>query len=250
MNKNVIIFLTACINPEKMAFTALLDIDLRKKHYINAINFYLIKTNLKILFVENSGVDLSYLFQKEIKNDRLEMLTFNGNDHQKSLGKGVGEMVILEHAIAKSIFFKKTDFLFKITGRYKILNINQFIKQYFKNNSVDLLVNMQPKLCRADSRLFGSNKAFYNTLVKYKNTIDETNKVYFEHVLYKAVYETVLSTLPNLGKSKFAILNNIPRYSGVKGTDKLSYNDSWIYWFIKNSILKLLLFAQRTIHLR
>jgi hypothetical protein len=129
MNNNLLIFLTACINPENMAFTALLDMDRRKKHYIDALNFYIEKTNLKILFVENSGVDLSYLFQKEIKNERLEILTFNGNDHQKSLGKGVGEMVILEHAIAKSIFFKKSNFLFKITGRYKILNINQFIKQ-------------------------------------------------------------------------------------------------------------------------
>ena len=250
MNNNLLIFLTACINPENMAFTALLDMDRRKKHYIDALNFYIEKTNLKILFVENSGINLSNIFQKEIKSGRLEILTFNGNNHKKSLGKGVGEMVILEHAIEKSIFFKKSDFIFKITGRYRILNINQFIKQYFKNNSVDLLVNMQPKLCRADARLFGSNKAFYNTLVKYKNTIDDTNKVYFEHVLYKAVYETVLSTLPNLGQSKFAIFHNIPRYSGVKGTDKLSYNDSWIYWFIKNSILKILLFTQRTIHLR
>ena len=250
MNNNLLIFLTACINPENMAFTALLDMDRRKKHYIDALNFYIEKTNLKILFVENSGINLSNIFQKEIKSGRLEILTFNGNNHKKSLGKGVGEMVILEHAIEKSIFFKKSDFIFKITGRYRILNINQFIKQYFKNNSVDLLVNMQPKLCRADARLFGSNKAFYNTLVKYKNTIDDTNKVYFEHVLYKAVYEIVLSTLPNLGQSKFAIFHNIPRYSGVKGTDKLSYNDSWIYWFIKNSILKILLFTQRTIHLR
>lgn len=36
-----ILLLTACINPDGMPFTCLADVGVRKKQYIEALNFYL-----------------------------------------------------------------------------------------------------------------------------------------------------------------------------------------------------------------
>lgn len=53
-----ILLLTACINPDGMPFTCLADVGVRKKQYIEALNFYLKNTTRKIVFVENSGTDM------------------------------------------------------------------------------------------------------------------------------------------------------------------------------------------------
>ena len=39
-------------------------------------------------FVENTDYDISSYFTKEIGQGRLECLSFNGNDYDKSFGKG------------------------------------------------------------------------------------------------------------------------------------------------------------------
>ena len=57
-----ILLLTACINPDGMPFTCLADVGVRKKQYIEALNFYLKNTTRKIVFVENSGTDISSSF--------------------------------------------------------------------------------------------------------------------------------------------------------------------------------------------
>ena len=69
-----ILLLTACINPDGMPFTCLADVGVRKKQYIEALNFYLKNTTRKIVFVENSGTDISSSF-KDFQH-RIEFLCF------------------------------------------------------------------------------------------------------------------------------------------------------------------------------
>ena len=96
-----ILLLTACINPDGMPFTCLADVGVRKKQYIEALNFYLKNTTRKIVFVENSGTDISSSF-KDFQH-RIEFLCFDGNlCFDKRKGKGYGEALILEYAMAKS----------------------------------------------------------------------------------------------------------------------------------------------------
>lgn len=71
-----ILLLTACINPDGMPFTCLADVGVRKKQYIEALNFYLKNTTRKIVFVENSGTDISSSF-KDFQH-RIEFLCFDG----------------------------------------------------------------------------------------------------------------------------------------------------------------------------
>ena len=86
MGKSTVILLTASISPDGMAYTAVQDSNERKRQYIDAIKFYIDSTNYPIIFCNNSGEDLSVEFP-EVRN-RVEFLSFFGNDYDKQLGKG------------------------------------------------------------------------------------------------------------------------------------------------------------------
>lgn len=229
-SKPPLIFLTGCINPKGMKHTRLQNPDIRRTHYLEAIRFYLNNTSCPILFVENSGSDIVEHFQKEIQNNRLEILTFDGNNYNSDLGKGYGEMLIIEHALNQSSFILNCDYVFKITGRYKILNINSFVKYYrYELNKQSLLVDLKQNSTFSDSRFFGSDVSFLSdVLLQYKNLVNDSRSIFFEHVLCK-------STLEALTKNHhLAAFKSKPRYSGVYGTDNTVYNDSFWYWFPRN----------------
>lgn len=237
--------LTGCIDPNNMSFTKLQDIDTRKKHYLESIKYYLNETNLSILFVENSGYDISDSFVPEVNSGRLEILTFNGNNYNRLLGKGYGEMLILEYASTFSNLFKTADFIFKITGRYRVLNIQSYINYYFINkNSFDILINFKPDLSFVDSRFWGAKSLFFTeSLIKYKDIIDDSNSIHFEHALCKAVHDFINNGFIYSG------LNHYPRYSGIYGTDGSRYNDSWLHWIVREILVKILNFIQKKIQI-
>ena len=96
----MILLLTGCINANGMSFTALSNLEERKRQYISAIRYYISNTNFQIVFSENSGTDISPLFQEVIDSGRMEYLTFNGNqctitsDDEEIPSDGSGEFII------------------------------------------------------------------------------------------------------------------------------------------------------------
>lgn len=128
LKENIVILLSACINPSGMPFTMLQDCNIRKNQYIKAINWYLVHTTFPIVFVENSGIYIGDSFNEYIESNRIEFITFNGNNYDKSLGKGYGEALIIEEAIEKSKLLSNCDNIVKITGRLIIKNIKKLTK--------------------------------------------------------------------------------------------------------------------------
>ena len=135
----MILLLTACINPNGMTMTALSDKEERREQYVKAINYYLKNTKFPIVFTENSGTDISTLFENAIKSGRLEYLSFDGN-HAKERGKGYGECEIIQYALKNSTTIQsaKDKRIAKITGRLIIKNINipSRINISFKTDSI------------------------------------------------------------------------------------------------------------------
>jgi hypothetical protein len=241
---NILLLLTGCINPNNMSFTVLQDIDIRKNQYIAAIRFYLNSSKCRILFVENSGNDISNYFQNEIFSKRLEILVFNGNDYDTKLGKGYGEMLIINYAFDKSEFIKSSDFIFKITGRYKIINHESFEK-YYETKKPDLMINLNSNILLADSRFFGATPYFYTRiLLDFKSIVNDTNGIYFEHALSKSVQRALLEG------QNYSSLHYLPRYSGITGTDGRVYNDSFLYWFRRSILLKISNFIRIFLNIR
>lgn len=222
----VVILLTGCINPMGMSFTKLQDPVIRKRQYIDAIKFYLTNTENDIVFVENTGVDLSDQFIDQ--KNRLEVITFLGNNYNKLLGKGYGEMLILKHAFEFSQFIKKHTSICKITGRYKILNIKSILRSYSESNC-NVMVDLPKQLRYGDSRIFIAEKFFFlDYLFKRIELINDSNGVYFEHILNNAVLKFIMenhSWLP---------LKFIPRIVAQSGTDSLHYDHSFFKWFPAN----------------
>jgi hypothetical protein len=224
-----LIFLTGCIQPNGMSFTKLQDPPVRQNQYVDAIRFYLNNSTLPLLFVENSGVDISDLFQKEITEGRLEIIAFNGNNYDKKLGKGYGEMLIIEKALKNSLFLKNSQFVFKITGRYQLLNLDSYLEYRRKSNGLELMVDLRRQLQYADSRFWGSSINFLvEILLKYKEEINDSNNFYFEHALCYATHEAISK------KYSFSVLKYKPRFKGTYATDNKKYRSSFIYWWPLN----------------
>ncbi len=240
--KQPIILLTGCINPEGMTFTKLQDPEKRRLQYIEAIKFYLDNTHNLIVFVENSGIDISKEFVHSTHKDRLEILTFFGNGFEKHLGKGYGEMIILKHAFEYSNFIKKSNSIFKITGRYKLLNIKSILKAYGQHNC-DVMVDLPCQLKYSDSRTFIADKAFFvDFLFQTASMINDSIGYYFEHALNRAVLLSIMEK-----KYSYLPFKYKPRLKGESGTDNLNYDYSFFYWFPQNlrQIIQFKLFLRK-----
>lgn len=189
MNKSVIL-LTACIHPNGMSFTQLTSSDERMKQYINALNFYIQNTSLPIVFVENTNTDISDKFKQEIQSDRLEVLTFSGNDN-KQRGKGYGEAKIIKYALDNSrLLSSNINCIIKITGRLIVKNLNVLInvhKWLFVNKSIQTSINSD--LSFADSRMIIAPAEFYRLFIGNREMINDSKNVFFEHILAITIRE-------------------------------------------------------------
>lgn len=208
----MVILLTGCIDPNGMAYTALNSIEERKTQYVNAIQFYLKETSYPIVFCENSGTDISYLFQNHINSGRLECLSFYGNQN-KEKGKGYGEAEIIEYTLNHSRLICDNCIITKITGRLIINNICNILSPLKKqDNFVSCLFHSDLKF--ADSRLICAATGFYTEFLKNKDQINDNNGVYFEHILSSSVINSNMQYIP---------FSEAPEIIGESGTTGDTY---------------------------
>lgn len=189
---NQILLLTACINPGGMSFTAINNAELRKKQYIDALTFYLQKTDFPIVFVENTNTDLSDYFKADIDSGRLEILIFDGNKFPSYLGKGYGEALIINHAFAHSVILKNNrgKSVVKISGRHVVVNTNAIVSLVQKLTGTNCYVcsDFNTKTQGSISDMFLATTDFYQDyFLPSINLINDSNGVWFEHVLYRAM---------------------------------------------------------------
>lgn len=223
--KNAVLLLTGTVNPGGMVLTAIQDVEVRKNQYLEAIRFWLKTTDLPIVFVENSGTDLSGYFQDEIARGVLEMRHFNGNNYDKQLGKGIGELRCLEYACAHSPTIQQAAFVFKVTGRYKVLNFSTFLKEYRTEQAPDLLVDFKWNLSFCDSRFFGFSPQFVpDFLSNQGGVINDSAGVYLEHALSKAALTAIAAGYA------FRPFRTLPRIEGYSATVGVRYNSAYLHW--------------------
>jgi hypothetical protein len=201
-----------------MVYTALQNTKEREEQYINAINFYLTQTKYKIVFCNNSGEDISSKITGD--KNRIEFISFYGNDYDKSLGKGYGEFLILKPAFQCSELLKTSKYIIKITGRLIVNNIadvlkfNDVLLCYPKNK---IYVTIQDDIKSLDSRCFIATKKFFKLFLITENSINDTQGYYFEHLLYDVIQQH---------KKSFLCFDFcLPlAFCGVSGSTKQLYN--------------------------
>ena len=105
----------------------------RKKRYLECINVLLnlVKndTTIKPIIVENNGIRDTYL--NELNCD----IVYTDNNKIKYSHKGGNELIDIKEVISK-YNIKDNDIIIKLTGRYKILNLD-FINLVKNNSDID-----------------------------------------------------------------------------------------------------------------
>lgn len=181
---NIVILLTSCVNPNGMAFTAIQDPVVRLSQYQNSIDWYLRHTNYKIVVTDNSGYDFSVTYAKEVAQGRIEILFFDGNNYDKSIGKGYGEAKIIDYTIAHSSFITTETNIVKITGRLKVLNINKLLWNYYSGVMIWTYILGDRIIC--DSRFFVAPVAFFvDYFLKEIDSLNDSHGYFFENLLFK-----------------------------------------------------------------
>lgn len=213
----MIILLTGTVSPDGMFDTKLQNPDLRKKQYIEAIDFYLRETDLKIVFCENTCTNFFYEINSDHKYDRLEFITFNGNDYPKEFGKGYGEAKIIHYVIKHSRFLQNDNFFIKITGRVKILNIHDIISQFLElSHDINTIMI---ELCynnHARSVCYITSKQWmYETLMLYSNKLNDSKAYYFERMMFQSI----------LNSKKIRIKPCFAKIEGISGTFLTKYEN-------------------------
>ena len=208
------------------------------RQYREALDFYLNETTLPIVFCENTLCDFSEDYKEYIASGRLEYITFDGNNFDKSRGKGYGEALIMEEAFRHSRLLDQCNFVVKITGRLIVRNISQLVKDN-RRMFTDTIQTFYPNNNMADSRLVILPKLFcIDDFLARKDSINDTEGYYFEHLLYDAV----------ISRKKYIYVPflHVPLIDGVSGStgnlyksDNVKYNHHRFAFDMLGNALKM-----------
>ena len=218
--------LTACIKPINIPYLERVSEIDRLNDYKETFNKWCNNKLVdKIIFVENSGYDLSFFKNKakDFPQKEIEIISSNlNNTFQKKLGKGYGEYLCFKEIIDKSTIYKNTEFFIKITGRYYMNNYIKFFNE-FKKKKADIYICIKDNLSFAESHVFCGSKIFFsNYVVSSASNADDSSGVFMEHCLAKAA---LLGIYNNLNFNHFQIY---PDIYGIIGTNNKKIKNNFI----------------------
>lgn len=224
--RNIVVLLTACINPGDVINTARSDPIVRLEDYKKALKEWCLHSgDVPIVFCDNSGYDLKELKEIARENARsgksVEFLSFNGQDFPTCLGKGYGEMRIIGHAIEKSQLIKPDSIILKVTGRLFVRNNQRLIERLSFPDTTDVYCDLRSNMASSDSRVFCANVPFLEKylLPRREHVNDSTNDI-FEKVLAKAIHSALADGL------QWSLLPSTPWMVGVAATANEPIPDS------------------------
>ena len=143
----IILTTTVFINPHKSMIFQRCPTE-RIKTYVKSIKQWIEKTNFHIIVVENSG----YTFPEIDRSPRIEFITFQEKNLRynsyiyKFHSKGWSECYSIQYAYKQSKFIKFSNFIFKITGRYFIPQLEEYLEK-FKLNDYDSMQQIDDGRC-------------------------------------------------------------------------------------------------------
>ena len=180
------ILLTSSIDPNNCVFLERSLIEDRKNDYLKSIKLWLTKTNFDLVYVDNSGYDISFL-KEEFKSygDRIEYHSLNNNNFDRSLGKSYGELEIINYALKNSYKIKQFNFFLKSTGRYFLSNIENTLSK-INLFDYDFIGYLSDDIMHTGFLGFNINfyKDFYKKNFNSVNPLNDSNQYYLEHFCY------------------------------------------------------------------
>ena len=217
-NFDFALILTCTIDPGNMPNLVRKNIETRLNDYKKSLNFWIKNKDVnKIIFIENSGSDVSYFrnLAKSENNKEIEILSTNSNNsYDKNLGKGYGQYLCLKEVFESSKIAQKTNYFINVTGRYCITNFNLILKDIISNNT-NIYINLSNNLKYANPSLFGGSKKFFTNYVlpETKKTNDSLNNI-FESCVANATLKAISD---GMSLSKTPLYADIQGFIGTNG---------------------------------
>ena len=211
-NFDFAIILPCTVSPGEIPNLVRKDIETRLNDYKKSFNFWINNKNVnKIIFIENSGYDLTFFknLAKSNQNKEIEILSTNSNNFlDKKRGKGFGEHTCLKEVFDLSEISKKTNYFIGVTGRHCVNNFDIILKDIISNNA-DIYINLSDNLKFSDTNIYGGSKKFFleYVLPETKKTTDIKN-YFFENHVANATLKAVSDGLS---------LSNTPIYPDIEG---------------------------------
>tara|TARA_B100000161_G_C33550721_1_gene415270 strand:- start:1650 stop:2381 length:732 start_codon:yes stop_codon:yes gene_type:complete len=243
MNKypELSILLTGAIDIEHTPLALSVPKNIRLNEYIKSISFMLKKyKNLNFVYVDSSNYNLKLKNPEFKKFSNFESLALPAQDVVNKNGKGAGELLSINYALDNSVLLRNRNYIIKINGRYKLLNLEKIIQKInFKNKNSIIYGEFRSFNSWFDSRCFLAKKEIFKELTKYK--IDEFNGFFFEHALANLVNYHLSKNL-----SEWRMFQRKPKFIGTSGWDGKNLKSNIfksliidLYYFLKSKIISL-----------
>jgi hypothetical protein len=136
MTTTLILTSTVCVNLKK-GYLYQTNKNERLKTYLKSILKWLEKTNFNIVLVENSGYAYDELNdEKEKYKHRFEVISFLESDLENAkylendISKGSSELFSINYAYDNSRLVKQSNFIIKITARFFIPELEEYLSNY------------------------------------------------------------------------------------------------------------------------
>jgi hypothetical protein len=169
----------------------------------------------------------------------VEFISFNGLDHPAAWGRAYGEFKLLDYAIDHSDTLKtfKDCLIWKVTGRYRVLNISDLIRTAPANFDLYCDIRKRP-MPWVDLRVLGCTLEGYEKLLRgicnqIRQDIIKTSP---ETYLYPIIMNLAKS---HRIESRFA---REPRIDGIRGKDSQNYLSGLNYfkYMVRSAVRRIL----------
>jgi hypothetical protein len=225
------LLLTASVDPMGCVFTQHADVQLRWREYANALEQWIDGGAFsRIVWCENSGWPLEKLYEIEKRAAKrgvtLELISFAGQQYDRTLGKGYGELGIIEHAMRHSRLLAGGESpIIKVTGRYVVRDLRQLLASVARNwhsGQSFVICDLRENLRVADCRVFAASSVFMvNDLLPLRSLANDSAGVFLEHVLARAVHAA-------LGRGgHWELMPVLPEVIGIGGSFGHQHSLSW-----------------------
>lgn len=198
--------MTATINTNGMDGLSVENIDERIGQYVKTLQYYVNSDCVsQIVFVENSGWDLSWLSRQVTTNGKVEIeyVSLDLNDFPRERGKGYGEFCLLDEGVLRSQLIKAATHFVKVTGRFPIVNLSRLLKEAESKGDIKLFCDLKDHKIydwlglnwdghHGDTRFYVVSKDFYNTnfMGKYRE-LDDSKGLGAEWLMYQVAKDNI-----------------------------------------------------------
>lgn len=214
-----VLLLTATVDPGACVFTTRADPATRLADYRQALSRWIqARTFTRIVWCESSNWPLAAFDDLRAaaaaNGIALELISYQGQDFDMTLGKGYGELGIIGHALAQAPALAGAQtMIVKVTGRYFVANAAALHALLGAAAPPAMVCDLRENLTVADSRIFAASRHAMSTyLLPLRSLANDSQQVFFEHLLARAVHAAMGAGLG------WALMPMVPRILGVSAT--------------------------------